>query len=98
MKKEMKDNIVFVGSTMLTVGTSCMLGWMAGWGTTALANHVFSDGLTRGQLKVFSAVTFLGSVGVALATADTLYPKFTGYLQDVMDVFPTGPKEVKNVE
>lgn len=96
MKKETKDNIVFVGSTMLTVGTSCMLGWMAGWGTTALVNHVFSDGLTRGQLKVFSAVTFLGSAGVALATADTLYPKFTGYLQDVIDVFPTDPKEVKN--
>ena len=98
MKKETKDNIVFVGSMLLTAGTSCMIGWMAGWGATALINHVFSDGLTRGQLKVFSAVTFLGSAGVALATADTLYPKFTGYLQDVMDIFPTGPKEVKDVE
>ena len=97
MKKETKDNIVFVGSTMLTIGTSCMLGWMAGWGATALVNHVFSEGLTRGQLKAFSAVTFLGSAGVALATADTLYPKFTGYLQDVMDVFPT-TKEVKDAE
>ena len=97
MKRETKDNIVFVGSAMLTVGTSCMLGWMAGWGATAFVNHVFSEGLTKSQLKTFAAVTLLGSTGVALATADTLYPKFTGYLQDVLDVFPT-TEEVKNVK
>ena len=95
MKKETKDDIVFAGSMVLTMGTSAMLGLMAGWGATALVNVVFPDGLTKGQLKLFGAIVGVGSGGVTLAACDALYPKFTGYLQDVMDIFPTD-KEAKD--
>lgn len=98
MKQETKDLITAVGSTALTVGTSTMLGWAAGWGSIALANAVFKDGLTRGQLKLFGSVICVGSVGVGYLVAQDTYPKFVGLIQDVLDVFPTDPKEVNNAD
>ena len=94
MKKETKDVIIAVGSTVLTVGTSTLIGWMAGWGAVSLVNHVFTDGLTKGQLKGFGAITTIGSIGVSLATAEKALPKFTGIMQNIVDIFPTDPKEV----
>lgn len=74
MKQETKDLITAVGSTAFTVGTSTMLGWAAGWGSIALANAVFKDGLTRGQLKLFGSVICVGSVGVGYLVAQDTYP------------------------
>ena len=85
MKKETKDEIALVSSLVLTAGTSMLLGTIAGWSATALINHVFPDGITRGQLKLFGAMVGIGSAGVALYTAETVYPIFHGYFQDVMD-------------
>ena len=94
MKKETKDVIIAVGSTVLTIGTSTLIGWMTGWGACALAHYVFKDGLTKGQFNVFGTITGIGSVGVSLATAEKTLPKFTGIMQDIVDIFPTDPKEV----
>ena len=94
MKKETKDAIIVVGSTILTVGTSTLIGWMTGWGACALVNHVFKDGLTKSQLKGFGTITTIGSVGVSLVTAEKTLPKFTGIMQDIVDIFPTDAKEV----
>ena len=94
MKKKTKDDLVGIGAMVLTVGTSTLVGWMAGWGAVSLVNHVFADGLTKGQLKLFGAVTTIGGVGLSLAVADEAFPKFTGIMQDIMDIFPTEPKEV----
>lgn len=85
MKKETKDEIALVSSLVLTAGTSMLLGSIAGWGATALISKVFPDGITRGQLKLFGAMVGVGSAGVALYTAETVYPVFHGYFQDVMD-------------
>ena len=95
MKQETKDVIVGVGSMVLSCGTSVLLGWMTGWGASALVNHVFPDGLTRGQVKLLTAVTCAGSAGVAFMAYNEMYPKVAGYLQDAMDVL--GTVEVKDV-
>ena len=94
MKKETKDVVIAIGSTVLTIGTSTLIGWMTGWGACALVNHVFKDGLTRSQLKGFGAITTIGSVGVSLVTAEKTLPKFTGIMEDIVDIFQTDPKEV----
>lgn len=85
MKKETKDEIALVSSLVLTAGTSVLLGSIAGWGATALISKVFPDGITRGQLKLFGAIVGVGSAGVSLYTAETVYPVFHEYFQDVMD-------------
>lgn len=87
MKKETKDEIALVSSLVLTAGTSMLLGSIAGWTATTLVNLVFPDGITKGQLKLFGAMVGIGSAGVALYTAETVYPVFHGYFQEVMDTF-----------
>jgi hypothetical protein len=97
MKKETKDEIALVSSLVLTAGTSVLLGSIAGWGATALISKVFPDGITRGQLKMFGAIVGVGSAGVALYTAETVYPVFHGYFQDVVDTLEHGhDKEAPN--
>ena len=98
MKRETKEVIVGVGSMVMSCGTSVLLGWIAGWGATALVNHVFPDGLTRAQIKLLTTVTCAGASGIAFLTYNEMYPKVAGYLEDVMDLFSTDPKEVKDVE
>lgn len=98
MKKETKDTIVFASSMAFTLGTSVMAGWAAGWGAIALANTVFKEGLKRSELNLLGSVVTIGSVGVGYLVAQETYPKFVGFMEDVMDIFPTDPKEVKDAE
>ncbi len=98
MKRETKEVIVGVGSMVMSCGTSVLLGWIAGWGATALVNHVFPDGLTRAQVKLLSTVTCAGASGIAFLTYNKMYPEVAGYLEDVMDLFPTDAKEVNDAE
>ena len=98
MKKETKDNIVFATSMVFTVSTSVMAGWAAGWGAIALADLVFKEGLKRSEATALGSIITVGSVGVGYLVAQETYPKFVGFMQDVMDIFPTDPKEVKDAE
>ena len=98
MKQKTKDIIVGVSSTALTIGVSTMAGWAAGAGTFKLMNDLMVGGMTRGQLKLYTGVITVGSIGVGYLVADSVYPKLTGFMQDVMDVFPTEPKEVNDAD
>ena len=96
MKKETKDRIVFVSSMAFTLGTSVMAGWTAGWGAIALCNHVFKEGIKKSEAAGLGAVITIGSTGVGYLVAQETYPRFVGFMEDVMDIFPTDPKEVKS--
>lgn len=98
MKKETKDAIVFTSSMVFTVATSVMAGWTAGWGAMALANLVFKEGFKKSEATILGSVITVGSVGVGYLVAQETYPKFIGFMEDVMDIFPTEPKEVKDAE
>ena len=97
MKKETKDVIVFTGSMIFTVSTSVMAGWTAGWGAIALANAVFKEGVKKSEAAVLGSVITAGSVGVGYLVAQETFPRFTCFMQEVMDIFPT-TKEVKDAE
>lgn len=93
MKQETKRKIVDVGTIVLTVGTGTLVSYMAGMGTIALVNHVFKEGLTKSQLKLFEGVTLTGSLGLGWLTCYETMPKFEGILSEIIDIFPT-TKEV----
>ena len=82
----------------MTIGVSTMAGWAAGAGTFKLMEGLFAGGITRSQLKLYTGVITVGSIGVGYLVADSVYPKLTGFMQDVMDVFPTEPKEVNDAD
>lgn len=94
MTEKTKDTIVNVGTLVLTVGTSCLVETIAGYGTVALLNHVIGDNWTRAQVRFFTGMTVTGMVGMGLLTANKVYPEYMGMMQDLMDIFPTDPKEV----
>lgn len=96
MKEKTKKAIVEVGSFAITTCTSAMLGWAAGFGTTAIINAVAKDGVSKGAAKFFDTVICLGSIGVAWTAIDPVYTQVRGRLEDVMDIFPTDAKEVKS--
>ena len=98
MKQKTKDIIVGVSSTALTIGVSTMAGWAAGAGTFNLMEGLFAGGITKSQLKLYTGVITVGSIGVGYLVADSVYPKLTGFMQDVLDVFPTDPKEVEDAD
>ena len=93
MKQKTKDMIVDVGSVVLTVGTSCLVETLVGYGSVALLNHVIGDNWTKPMIKFFRGVVFTGSVGVAALTAASTYDKFTQGMQELMDMFPTDKEE-----
>ena len=98
MKKETKDKIIGIGAGILTVGTSSLLALMTEAGAVALINHVFKDGLTKGQARLFCTIITVGGVGIGMRATDILFDKYIGQLEDIMDIFPTDPKEVKDAE
>lgn len=93
MKQKTKDIIVDVGSVVLTVGTSCLVETLVGYGSVALLNHVIGDNWTKPMIKVFQGVVFTGSVGIAALTAASTYDKFTKGMQELMDMFPTDKED-----
>ena len=95
MKRETKDKLVGVGTIVLTVGTGTLVSYVAGMGTLALVNHVFKDGLTKSQLRLFEGVTLTGSLGLGWLTCYETMPKFEGIMSEIIDIFPT-TKEVKD--
>ena len=98
MKKETKDVLAFAGATVFTVGTSVMAGWAAGWSVCTLANLALRDGIKKSEAALYGTVITVGSVGVGYLVYQEVYPKFVGFMQDVLDIFPTDPKEVKDAE
>lgn len=96
MKRKTKDMIVDVGSVVLTVGTSCLVETLVGYGTIALLNHVIGDNWTKASVKFFQGVVFTGSVGVAALTAASTHDKFIKGMQELMDMFPTDVEEDKS--
>lgn len=96
MKAKTKQTIVEVGSFAITICASAMLGWAAGFGTTAIINAVAKDGVSKGAAKFFGTVICLGSVGIAWTAIDPIYTQVRGRMEDVMDIFPTDAKEVKS--
>lgn len=96
MKKKTKDMIVDVGSVVLTIGTSCLVETLVGYGSVALLNHVIGDNWTKASVKFFQGVVFTGSVGIAALTAASTYDKFTKGMQELMDMFPTDIEEDKS--
>ena len=93
MKQKTKDIIVDVGSVILTVGTSCLVETLVGYGTVALLNHVIGDNWTKASVKFFQGVVFTGSVGVAALTAASTHDKFAKGMQELMNMFPTDTEE-----
>lgn len=98
MKKETKDKIVGIGAGILTVGTSSLLALTAEAGAVALVNHVFKDGLTKGQARFFGAIITVGGMGIGMRATDILFDRYIGQLEDLMDIFPTDPIDPKEVE
>ena len=72
MKQKTKDIIVGLSSTALTIGVSTMAGWAAGAGTFKLMNDLMVGGMTRGQLKLYTGVITVGSIGVGYLVADSV--------------------------
>lgn len=98
MKKETKDTIVAVGSTLVTVCASTVLGWGACYGTAAVMNLVVKDGFPKVAGKIINNTLVIGGIGIAWASMDPIYAGIRGKLEDVMDIFPTDPeiKEANN--
>lgn len=94
MKKETKEIVAFSAALATTLATGSMVGLMAGWGATALANHVFPEGMSAGQARVLNKVLGVGTWGISMAVAMETLPKFHGYFKEVLDIFPTDAKEV----
>ena len=100
MKEKTKRMLRTVGVDVLTIGTATLASYASGMGMVALANHVFKDGFTKPQLKLFEAVTITGSLGVGYLVAYESLPKFEGMISEILDIFPTDPdvKEVNDAE
>lgn len=100
MKEKTKRVLKAVGVQTLTIGTATLACYASGMGMVALVNHVFKDGLTKPQLKLFGAVTLTGSLGVGYLVAYESFPKFEGMISEVLDIFPTDPdvREVNDAE
>ena len=98
MKQETKDTVVAVGSAMLTLGTSLLVETAVGYGTVAVLNHVMEGAWTKGQVRMFQGIISLGCAGVAGLVAYETFPKFQGIMDDIVSMFPTDPKEVKDAE
>ena len=96
MKQETKEVVAFTAAVATTLATGSLVGLMAGWGATALANHVFPEGLSVGRAKILNKIIGVGTWGVSMAVAMETLPKFNGYFKEVLDIFPTTPKEVKS--
>lgn len=94
MKQKTKDMITDIGTAVLTIGTSCLVETLVGYGTVAVLNHVIGDNWTKGSIKAFQGIVFTGSIGVAALTASVTYDKFNKTMQELMDLFPTDIKEV----
>lgn len=94
MKKETKELIAFGAALGTTLATGSLVGLMAGWGATALANHVFPDGMAPAQARVLNKVLGVGAWGISMVVAMETLPKFHGYFNEILDIFPTDPKEV----
>lgn len=94
MKKETKEVVAFAAAFGTTLATGSLVGLMAGWGATALVNHAFEGGLTKGQVKLLETVIGVGSWGISITVANELFPKFHSNFKDILDIFPTDPKEV----
>ena len=97
MKQETKRKLIDAGTIALTVGTGTLAGYIAGMGTVALVNTVFKEGITKGQAKLFGAVTLTGALGMGWLTCYETYPKFEGSMPEIMDIFPT-TKEVQDAD
>ena len=96
MKKKTKDIIVDVGSVILTVGTSCLVETLVGYGTVALLNHVIGDNWTKASVRFFQGVVLTGTVGIGALTAASTYDKFSNGMKELMSLFPTDvEKEVE---
>ena len=94
MKQETKELIAFGAALATTLATGSLVGLMAGWGATALANHVFPEGMSAGQARILNKVLGVGTWGISMVVAMETLPKFNGYFKEVLDIFPTTPKEV----
>lgn len=95
MKQKTKDMIADVGTVVLTVGTSCLVETLAGYGAIALLNHVIGDNWTKASVKFFQGVVFTGTVGIGALTAASTYDKFSSGMKELMNIFPTDVEEVK---
>lgn len=96
MKKETKEIVAFGAALATTLATGSMVGLMAGWGATALANHVFPEGMSAGQARILNKVLGVGTWGISIAVCIETLPKFNGYFKEVLDIFPTTPKEASD--
>lgn len=93
MKEKTKDNVVGVGATVLTIGTSSLVSLLAGYGGIALVNHLFKGQLSRGAGAMLGGIILTGSIGVGMLTTEKVFDQYVGIMQDIMDKFPT-TKEV----
>ena len=94
MKEKTKDNVVGVGATVLTIGTSSLVSLLAGYGGVALVNHVLKGQFTKGSAAMLGGIILTGSIGLGMLTTEKVFDQYIGIMQDIMDKFPT-TKEVK---
>ena len=96
MKKKTKDILVEVGATALTCGTSVMAGWGAMSATVLLMDKVLIKGVPKAVAHGMLGTITVGSLGVSYLVGMHTHEKFEGFLQEVLDIFPTEYEEEKD--
>ena len=93
MKKKTKDILVEVGATALTCGTSVMAGWGAMSATVLLMDKALVKGVPKAIAHGMIGTITVGGLGVAYLVGMHTHDKFEGFLQDVLNIFPTEYEE-----
>ena len=96
MKKKTKDILIEVGATALTCGTSVIAGWSAMSATVLLMDKALARGVPKAIAHGMLGTITVGGLGVAYLVGMHTHDKFEGFLQDVLNIFPTEVEEVKD--